>query len=86
MKHGKALFTPTSASLADGLIVPTVGVNSLATGGPLIDKMVTVSEAWIAIAILRLIEMEKVGIEGTGKNSACRRLLRVPERSGWQPF
>ena len=33
--------------------MPTVGVNALATGGPLIDKIVTVSEAWISIAILR---------------------------------
>ena len=36
-----------------GLTVPTVGVNALATGGPLIDKIVIVSEAWISIAILR---------------------------------
>ena len=36
-----------------GLTVPTVGCNALATGGPLIDKIVTVSEAWISIAILR---------------------------------
>ena len=30
-----------------------MGCNALATGGPLIDKIVTVSEAWISIAILR---------------------------------
>ena len=66
LKQGRAVHTPTSPSLADGLTVPTVGVNSLATGGPLIDKMVTVSEAWIAIAILRLIEMEKAVVEGAG--------------------
>ena len=62
MSIGKAVHTPTSPSLADGLTVPTVGVNALATGAPLIDKIVTVSEAWIAIAILRLIELEKVRI------------------------
>ena len=60
MSVGRAVHTPTSPSLADGLTVPTVGVNALATGAPLIDKIVTVSEAWIAIAILRLIELEKV--------------------------
>merc|ERR1719266_2640462 len=66
MKAGQAVLTPTLASLADGLTVPTVGVNALATGGPLIDKIVTVSEAWISIAILRLIELEKAVVEGAG--------------------
>ena len=66
MKAGKAVQTPTLASLADGLTVPTVGVNALATGAPLIDKIVTVSEAWISIAILRLIELEKAVVEGAG--------------------
>merc|ERR1712165_284731 len=66
MKAGKAVYTPTSPSLADGLTVPTVGVNALATGAPLIDKIVTVSEAWISIAILRLIELEKAVVEGAG--------------------
>ena len=66
MKAGKAVLTPTLASLADGLTVPTVGVNALATGAPLIDKIVTVSEAWISIAILRLIELEKAVVEGAG--------------------
>merc|ERR1712004_390852 len=53
MKQGKAVYTPTSPSLADGLTVPTVGVNALATGAPL-------------IAILRLIEQEKAVVEGGG--------------------
>ena len=80
MKHGKSLHTATSASLADGLTVPTAGHNALATGGPLIDKMVTVSEAWIAIAILRLIEMEKVGGGLTAKYSPL--LQAVVEGAG----
>ena len=80
MKHGKSIHTATSASLADGLTVPTAGHNALATGGPLIDKMVTVSEAWIAIAILRLIEMEKVGGGLTAKYSPL--LQAVVEGAG----
>jgi len=66
LEVGRAVQVPTQASLADGLTVPTVGVNALATGGPLIDKIVTVSEAWISIAILRLIELEKAVVEGAG--------------------
>jgi len=66
MRNGMPIPTNTLISLADGLTVPCAGANALATGGPLIDKMVTVSEAWISIAILRLIEMEKAVVEGAG--------------------
>merc|ERR1712055_944350 len=83
MKQGKAVYTPTSPSLADGLTVPTVGVNALATGAPLIDKMVTVSEAWIAIAILRLIEQEKAVVEGGGAMGLAALLAgMLPELKG----
>merc|ERR1719468_1020887 len=66
MLAGRPIPTLTKASLADGLTVPTVGVNAFATGAPIIDKIVSVSEAWIAIAILRLIENEKAVVEGAG--------------------
>ena len=33
------MYVETKASLADGLTVPTVGVNAFATGAPLIDKV-----------------------------------------------
>ena len=36
MKHGKPVYTPTEVSLADGLTVPTVGCNALATAGQLL--------------------------------------------------
>merc|ERR1712106_182571 len=83
MKHGQAIHTPTFPSLADGLTVPTVGVNALATGGHLIDKMVTVSEAWISIAILRLIELEKAVVEGAGATGLAAVLAGLlPELKG----
>ena len=83
MSVGKAVHTPTSPSLADGLTVPTVGVNALATGAPLIDKIVTVSEAWIAIAILRLIELEKAVVEGAGAIGVAAVLAGLlPELKG----
>merc|ERR1719347_425146 len=83
MKAGKAVQTPTLASLADGLTVPTVGVNALATGAPLIDKIVTVSEAWISIAILRLIELEKAVVEGAGATGLAAILAGLlPELEG----
>lgn len=33
---------------------------------PLLDKMVVVKEEWIALAILRLVEIEKCVVEGAG--------------------
>ena len=63
--------------------MPTVGVNALATGGPLIDKIVTVSEAWIAISILRLIEQEKAVVEGAGAIGLAALLAgMLPELQG----
>ena len=83
MKQGQAIHTPTFPSLADGLTVPTAGVNALATGGHLIDKMVTVSEAWISIAILRLIELEKAVVEGAGATGLAAILAGLlPELKG----
>merc|ERR1712045_985368 len=63
LKAGTPVFTPTTASIADGLTVPTVGCNAVATAAPLIDRMVQVSEEWVSIAILRCIEMEKAVVE-----------------------
>ena len=63
--------------------MPTVGVNALATGGTLIDKIVTVSEAWIAISILRLIEQEKAVVEGAGAIGLAALLAgMLPELQG----
>ncbi|XP_071748628.1 L-threonine ammonia-lyase isoform X2 [Lepeophtheirus salmonis] len=83
LKHGKPIETKTLGSLADGLTVPTVGVNALATAGPLVDKMVSVSEEWIAISILRLVELEKSVVEGGGASGVAAILAGLlPELKG----
>jgi len=83
MQVGHPLACETRASLADGLTVPTVGVNAFATGAPLIDKIVSVSEAWIAIAILRLLENEKAVVEGAGATGLAAILAGLlPELQG----
>lgn len=64
LSHGGPIYTPNLETLADGLAVPKVGVNAYATVKPLLDKMVVVKEEWIALAILRLVEMEKCVVEG----------------------
>lgn len=64
MEHGGPIYTKNLATLADGLAVPKVGVNAYKTIVPLLDKMIVVKEEWIALAILRLVEMEKCVVEG----------------------
>ena len=50
---------------------------------PLIDKMVTVSEASVAIAILRCLEMEKAIVEGGGASGVAAVLAGLcPELEG----
>ena len=67
MLKGEPTYTPCDSTLADGLAVSMVGVNSFATAKPLVDKSVQVSEEYIAIAILRLLELEKAVVEGNSK-------------------
>ena len=58
-----ALLAPT---LADGLAVSRVGANSFAVAAPLVDDVVTVSEAEIARAIRVLARDEGIVAEGAG--------------------
>ena len=53
-------------TLADGLAVARVGESSFALAKRVVDSVVTVDEAAIALAILRLIELEKSVVEGGG--------------------
>lgn len=53
-------------TLADGLAVPTVGDNAFAIARRYVDRTVEVDEHDIALAILRLAEMEKAVVEGAG--------------------
>ncbi|XP_050296977.1 L-threonine ammonia-lyase-like isoform X1 [Anthonomus grandis grandis] len=64
--NGGPQSTIIEGTLADGLAVPQVGYNAWETCKNLYDKMVVVSEEWIALAILRFIENEKSVVEGAG--------------------
>jgi len=66
MKAGKpvaAEFTPT---LADGLAVPIVGPHAFEVARHYVDECVLTSEKCLSLAVLRLIENEKVVVEGGG--------------------
>lgn len=53
-------------TLADGLAVPEVGARSFEIARTRVDEVVSVDEDAIALAILRLAEMEKGVVEGAG--------------------
>ena len=57
---------PTRFTLADGLAVAEAGRHTLAIARPLVSRMVRVGEEHLALAMLRLAEMEKCIIEGAG--------------------
>jgi len=55
---------PRRATLADGLAVLRVGDNAFRLARARLNRVVRVSEDWIALAILRMIELEKIVVEG----------------------
>jgi threonine dehydratase len=57
---------PTRFTLADGLAVAEAGRHTLAIARPLVRHMVQVGEEHLALAMLRMAEMEKCIIEGAG--------------------
>lgn len=66
LKAGFPVNAFKEATLADGLAVPVVGPTSFNVAKRFVDETCTVSERMIAIAMLRLIEMDKIIVEGGG--------------------
>ncbi|KAK3740702.1 hypothetical protein QZH41_019068 [Actinostola sp. cb2023] len=64
--HPVKIEANQAMTLADGLCVTKVGDNAFATAKPYVDKVISVREDFIALAILRLIEEEKAVVEGAG--------------------
>jgi len=58
------IAVPRRATLADGLATLTVGGNAFALARRCVDDAITVGENWIALAILRMLELEKTVVEG----------------------
>ncbi|HLW36305.1 MAG TPA: threonine ammonia-lyase [Chthoniobacterales bacterium] len=80
---GKPTRIELKPTLADGLAIPIVGANAFAIARDHVDQTVTVSEEKIAIAILRLIELEKTVVEGAGATPLAALLSgKLPELSG----
>jgi threonine dehydratase len=64
LKARHPVTIPRRATLADGLAVLRVGDNAFGLARERLDRVVRVSEDWIALAILRMIELEKIVVEG----------------------
>jgi threonine dehydratase len=63
-RAGKPVSVPRRATLADGLATLTVGANAFELARRRIDEVVSVAEDAIALAILRMLELEKTVVEG----------------------
>jgi threonine dehydratase len=63
---GAPMAVRLSPTLADGLAVALAGAVPFEILQRVVDRVVTVDEAAIALAILRLIELEKSVVEGAG--------------------
>jgi threonine dehydratase len=73
LEAGKPTKIAMRPTLADGLAIPQVGTNAFQIARPLVDLTVTVNEEEIALAILRLVELEKSVVEGAAATplAAC---------------
>jgi threonine dehydratase len=73
LEAGKPTKIAMHPTLADGLAIPQVGSNAFEIAKSLVDLTITVSEEQIALAILRLVELEKSVVEGAAATplAAC---------------
>lgn len=73
LELGKPTKFALHPTLADGLAIPQVGANAFEIAHRFVDFAVTVTEEQIAIAILRLVELEKSVVEGAAATplAAC---------------
>ncbi len=83
MAAGQPTRITTRFTLADGLAVAEAGTHTLAIAQPLVDRIVTVGEEALALAILRLAELDKSIIEGAGAAGLAALMSgSLPELAG----
>lgn len=73
MKAGKPMPIKMEPTLADGLAIPQVGANAFEIAKDLVDRIILVTEEQIALAVLRVVELEKGVVEGAAATplAAC---------------
>ncbi len=83
MEAGKPVPISMQPTLADGLAIPQVGANAFDIARSRVDRTVLVNEEQIALAILRIVELEKGVVEGAAATplAACMS-GQLPELAG----
>lgn len=66
IRHGGPVDIVCDPTLADGLAVGRIGDRAFMTARPHVDRVLQVSEESLALAVVRLIELEKAVVEGAG--------------------
>ncbi|XP_028176507.1 uncharacterized protein LOC114364520 isoform X2 [Ostrinia furnacalis] len=66
LRKNERIKLEIDTTIADGLAVNMVGVNTFYNLKGVVDKMIVVKEDWVARAILHLIEDERYLVEGAG--------------------
>jgi threonine dehydratase len=80
---GRPVPVPLPPTLADGLAVAQIGARPFEVLRRVVDRVVTVDEASIALAVLRLVELEKSVVEGAGATPLAAFLAgKLPELAG----
>jgi threonine dehydratase len=69
LEAGQPVRVSSQPTLADGLAVGIVGVNAFEIARSQVDRVIKVSEADVALAIVRLMELEKSVVEGAAAAS-----------------
>lgn len=82
LSAGRVTRTTTRPTLADGLAVAEIGESCFEIIRRVHDELVMVDEGDIATSILRLLEHEKMVIEGAGATSLAAALKRSPSLAG----
>jgi threonine dehydratase len=80
---GRPVKIALDPTVADGLAVGKVGDLAFSIAAPRIDHLVTVSEDELALAMLRLVELEKSVVEGAGAAPLAAAMCgKLPELAG----
>ena len=83
LAHGSPVKIECKPTLADGLAVPDIGANAFPIIRDRLDALVTVTEDELALAILRIVELEKAIVEGAGAAGLAACLAgKLPELAG----
>jgi threonine dehydratase len=83
VRAGEPVRVELQPTLADGLAVPRVGDHAFSIARTRVDHVVSVNEHQIALAALRLVELEKAVVEGAGATPLAACLAgAVPELRG----